>query len=122
MKIIVCGGRHSRLRDEDRLWLDALHATHGITEVVHGGAPGIDSDADEWARERHIPITIFEALWNKYGTSSGPKRNMIMLQYLAKHHPTQPYMVIAFPGGRGTADMVTQAHCAHVPVLHARER
>ena len=122
MKIIVCGGRRSRLSDEDRLWLDALHATHGITEVVHGGARGIDSDADEWARERHIPITIFEALWSRDGASAGPKRNRVMLQYLLSRQPSQTRMVIAFPGGKGTADMVAKAHCAHVPVLLARER
>ena len=34
----------------------------------------------------------------------------------------QPHIVIAFPGGRGTADMVRKAEVAGVPVVRVRRR
>ena len=44
-----------------------------------------------------------DADWAKYGPVAGPIRNQDMLDL------HRPKMVIAFPGGKGTADMVKRA-------------
>lgn len=51
--------------------------------------------------------------WKKHGKAAGPIRNGIMLR------DGKPDMVVAFPGGRGTANMVDQARLADLIVEHA---
>lgn len=111
MKVIVCGGRsfddYERLERE----LDALHARHRFSIVIHGGARGADSFAEQWAKSRHVDIEKVPALWRVHGNrKAGPIRNAEMLK-------RAPELVIAFPGGNGTADMVRKACAAGVPVV-----
>jgi hypothetical protein len=42
--------------------------------------------------------------WKTHGKAGGPIRNQMMLD------DYKPQVVIAFPGGSGTADMVRRAH------------
>ena len=106
MRVLVCGGRE--YRNWERLYevLDGLD----VTEVVEGGARGADRLAREWALSRLIPIKTFKADWKKDGRAAGPKRNQRML------NEATPDLVVAFLGGRGTADMVRRASNALVPV------
>jgi hypothetical protein len=107
MRILVCGGRDFN----NRLFLAAtLESLGPITRVIHGGARGADMLAGEWAIENGIPFEVFGADWEKYGRAAGPRRNAEML---AKGKPD---LVVAFPGGRGTADMVRRAKAKGVPV------
>ena len=48
--------------------------------------------------------------WAKFGKRAGPMRNARMLAEF------NPELVIAFPGGRGTADMIARAKKARVSV------
>lgn len=57
-----------------------------------------------------INRTVFKADWSKDGRKAGPVRNSVMLSV------GKPDLVIAFPGGRGTADMVRKAKAKGVPV------
>lgn len=110
MRVIVCGGR-----DFDNVafvWtcLDRLHAETPITALMQGGARGVDSLARDWARTKpEIQRFVCKADWEKHGREAGPIRNARMLEW-------KPDLVVAFPGGRGTADMVRQAKAAGVPV------
>jgi hypothetical protein len=82
-----------------------------VTDVIiHGGATGADTLAQAYANDRVIPTLVFKADWDKYGRAAGPKRNAAMLKQ------GKPDLVIAFPGGKGTADMVRRAEAAGVPV------
>lgn len=101
MKAIICGGRNYRFTPEDHLWLDGLAHTLPITEVVQGGASGADREAKYWAIDRGIKTTEFRANWNFHGKAAGPMRNAEMARY--------GEICIAFPGGRGAADMIRQA-------------
>ncbi len=54
------------------------------------------------------------AEWSKYGRRAGPIRNKQMLDV------GKPHLVVAFPGGAGTANMVKQAKAAGVPIINGR--
>jgi hypothetical protein len=100
-KVLVCGGRDfndvARLRE----CLDAFHVHLGpITVLIHGAAKGADSLAGDWARSKSIEERAYPADWKKHGRKAGPLRNQQMLD------AEKPDLVMAFPGGRGTAHMV----------------
>lgn len=80
--------------------LDIAHEANPIELLIAGGAAGADSLAADWAAYRNVKAQIFRADWENEGRSAGPKRNQRMID------EGKPHMVIAFPGGRGTADMV----------------
>lgn len=109
MKILVCGGRDYTDREAVFAAFDRVHAKQPITLLIHGAARGADALADDWARARGVPREPHPADWAKHGRSAGPRRNWRMLE-------AGPDGVVAFPGGRGTADMVRQARAAGVPV------
>jgi hypothetical protein len=110
MKVLVCGGRDyadARALDEA---LDALHRETAITRLIHGAARGADSLAAAWAKSRCIPELAFPADWKRDGKAAGFVRNARMLR------EGRPALVVAFPGGKGTAHMVKLARDAGVPV------
>lgn len=113
MRVIVCGGRDFWKTPDDpvRLYaaLDAVHAETPITHLWHGNARGADTLAGIWASQRKVKVTAVPAQWSKHGKRAGPIRNQNMLGQGID-------MVIAFPGGRGTADMVRRAEKANVLV------
>lgn len=118
MRVIVCGSRD--ITKSRAVW-DALSALEPRpTVVVHGGARGVDSIADEWAsfhgiaRESH-PVS--EEDWKRIGLSAGPRRNRAMAARGAE------LCVAIFTGAaatRGTADMVRAAKKAGIPVREVR--
>lgn len=110
MIVLVCGGRD--FAQKARLFgaLDAVHRKHEITLLIHGDARGADRLGEEWAKRRQIPYLGVPAKWDTLGNKvAGPERNGRMLQW-------KPDVVIAFPGGNGTADMIEQASRAGVRV------
>lgn len=107
MKVLVCGGRD--FSDKDKLF-SSLDEVEGITEIIHGNASGADKLAGQWAKLRGKSCTYYPADWKRYGKMAGPIRNARML------HLERPKMVVAFPGGAGTRDMIRQATEAGVTV------
>jgi hypothetical protein len=74
----------------------------GVSFVVQGGARGADALAGQWAQDRGGSQKRVPAEWIKHGRAADHIRNAAMLL-------EKPDLVIAFPGGAGTADMVRQA-------------
>jgi hypothetical protein len=109
VRIIVCGGRDYADRARVFEVLDKVHALRVIAEVIQGDAPGADSLAKEWAKAHGIKHTDCPADWKSLGRRAGPIRNRYMLTL-------KPDGVVAFPGGRGTLDMISAAQEAGVPV------
>ena len=70
----------------------------------------VDSASAAWARNRGVPCAEVKAQWKELGPKAGPLRNEWMLRL-------RPDIVIAFPGGKGAADMAKQAIEAGVEVL-----
>lgn len=106
MRILVCGGRDYREASAVKKVLDELRPSL----VIHGGAHGADRLAGAWAESARVPCMVFPAPWRAVGPAAGPLRNGWMLQH------GRPELVVAFPGGRGTADMVRRANHQGVPV------
>ncbi len=113
MRLLVTGGRRFTDRAAVDDMLDRAHAYRPITLLIHGAARGADSLAQDWAHRRGVPdlpFPIAEEEWDAIGPAAGPRRNSRMLI------EGKPDGVLAFPGNRGTADMVKQADRAGVPV------
>jgi predicted Rossmann-fold nucleotide-binding protein len=113
MRLLVCGGRN--FDDRERLLTAMNSAVRGVSmatvTVIHGGARGADSMAGVIANDVRVPVIVFRADWERDGNSAGPKRNQRMLD------EGKPDLVLAMPGGVGTADMVRRARAAGVPVM-----
>ncbi|MDH5451742.1 MAG: DUF2493 domain-containing protein [Paracoccaceae bacterium] len=120
MRVIVCGGRDFSDRVSLGVALNAQHAFVPFRLLLHGGARGADLLAAEWADSRNIPSLEYRADWQRYGNGAGPIRNRRMLD------EGRPGLVIAFPGGLGTANMCEIAEKAGInvikPVIRDREQ
>lgn len=114
-RILVTGGRNYANVAKVFETLDKLDAEHTIKLIIHGGAEGADSIADHWASLRWCHCSVYMADWDTYGKAAGPRRNAEMLAN------SKPDLVVAFPGGRGTADMVRRARAAGVRVVEVVE-
>jgi predicted Rossmann-fold nucleotide-binding protein len=110
MRVLVCGGRDYKDPQRVAQVLAKHNSKTPFTAVLTGGASGADELAERWAHAHQIPVETFAADWEKYGKAAGPLRNQRMLV------EGKPNIVIAFPGGRGTGDMVNRAMMARVPV------
>ena len=109
--VLVCGGRDYSDRDRVYATLDHLHETRAVSEIIYGCAPGADTLARDWARRTGRESTGFPADWKRLGKAAGPIRNTRMIE------EGKPDLVIAFPGGKGTANMVAQARAAGIEVI-----
>lgn len=112
--VLVCGGRDYDDREQLFRVLDAAHMSNPIILLMHGAAKGADTLAEEWARNSGVPCQAYHADWETHGKAAGPIRNQRMLDN------GLPHMVIAFLGGKGTADMMRRAKAADVPVVRIR--
>ena len=118
MRVLVCGGRD--FNDLGAVWsqLDTLHnlprhlgGTGPITRIIQGGAGGADRLASQWASSNAVRQLEYPADWGKHGKAAGPIRNQQMID------EGKPDLVVAFPGGRGTADMMARARAANIVVV-----
>ena len=113
MRILVCGGRNYENWYILKTVLDNFKCPDMV--VIEGGAAGADLLAKMWAQNNGIPCKTFFAEWKDHGRRAGPIRNKQMLV------EGKPDLVIAFPGGKGTANMVKQAEKAGVEIFHVKE-
>lgn len=110
-RVLVCGGRDFDDRALVFATLDHINAETPITAIIEGGARGADRLAYEWSRDRPLTIYTYPADWKRLGRAAGPIRNRDMLA------DGNPDLVVAFPGGPGTAHMVGLARKAGVRVV-----
>ena len=111
MRVLVCGGRHFSDVEFVHSVLNNLHKKNIITTLIEGDARGADRIAGYWARKNRVTNEKFPADWKKYGNAAGPIRNSQMLE------EGKPDLVVAFPGGRGTRNMIERAKSVDVRVV-----
>jgi hypothetical protein len=120
MRILVCGGRdftdHVTFnRGMFKVVCELTPITVGPKiwdriAIIHGAARGADTLAGLFAKMFGCHNEPYPANWDTWGPRAGPMRNQQMLD-------TGIDLVVAFPGGAGTADMVRRAKKAGVRVI-----
>lgn len=100
MRIAIIG---SRTADEeiDRAILRYLPPT--TTEVISGGAGGVDAAAARIAHELRIPLRVFEPDYAAYGKHAPLMRNLQIVDYADE--------VLAFWDGASRGSMHVIAEC-----------
>ena len=78
MRIAVVGSRNA---PENIAALIAAHLPRGTSEIVSGGAAGVDTAAAEVAKQLSLPITTFLPDYDKFGKSAPLKRNEQIIEY-----------------------------------------
>ncbi len=111
MRVLVCGGRH--VQDADSICREVvrLHTKDPITVLIHGCLAGAGMIAEAWGRRNGIAIVRYPPNWEFYGKKAEGLRNGFMIA------DSRADLVLAFPGGRHTADLVQRAADGNIAVL-----
>lgn len=110
MRILVTGGRDFNDRNLLQSTLNKLHSNYCFTLLIHGNARGADRLAGKWAEDRGINVLSCPADWERHGRAAGCIRNRRMLR-------EGPDLVVGFPGGKGTRNMIEIATRAGIDVI-----
>lgn len=104
MKVAVIGSRGLRVADL------GVFLPLETTEIVSGGAAGIDSSARQYAQANDIPLTEYLPEYGRYGRSAPIKRNVTIIEHSD--------LVLAFWDGesRGTKFVIDYCRKNAVPV------
>jgi hypothetical protein len=112
---LICGGRDFA---DQGMFDDAMYELtrrFGMPEkVIHGAQRGADTMGEHFVRRHGLTVRRFRADWRHHGKAAGPIRNQQMID------DGKPKLVIAFPGGNGTADMVAKARKAGIDVAEIK--
>ncbi len=111
-RVLICGGREydniaqfMQVMESVRPYLDPKYC------IITGLAHGADSLGHWFAVRNGIPLIGMPANWMYFDKAAGTIRNGWMLEYAT------PDLVIAFPGGPGTRDMIARSRARGIDVL-----
>jgi hypothetical protein len=112
--VIITGSRHA----SDPLPTEQVLLRLSPTRIIQGGQTGVDFMAKGWAHKHAVPYETYPYMGD-LGKAGGPVRNKEMVRrgwvYIDKLGDT--VIVVAMPGGIGTANMVRLALMAGLFVL-----
>lgn len=74
MKVAVIGSRGVVVNNLEN------YLPNDTTEIISGGAKGVDSCAAQYAHKYDIKLTVFLPQYDKYGKSAPLKRNLQIIQ------------------------------------------
>ena len=96
MKIAIIGSRGLQVNNIGDF-------VSSVTEIVSGGAPGIDTCAAEFTRKNGTKLTVFLPDYNRYGNAAPIVRNKQIVDYADQ--------IIAFWDGKskGTLSVIQYA-------------
>ena len=75
MKIAIIGSRDLRVENFEK------YLPKSTTEIVSGGARGIDSCAEAYAKENGLKLTVFLPEYARFGRGAPIKRNKQIVDY-----------------------------------------
>jgi hypothetical protein len=116
--VIVAGGGRDLAWPVERIASALLQRSGGraVHLLLHGGARGADQAIGRAAHQLGWRVQSLAAEWRRFGRCAGPIRNRQLLEQAlleAQAHTSPSFsasvLVIAFPGGPGTASLVQQA-------------
>ena len=104
MKVAVIGSRGLTVTDLGK------YLPENTTEIISGGAKGVDSSAREYALSHGIKLTEFLPDYDKYGRNAPLKRNITIIE--------NADVVLAFWDGesRGTKFVIDNCKKMGIPV------
>lgn len=102
MKVAVIGSRGLTINELGK------YLPKEVTEIVSGGAKGIDTDAREYALSHGIKLTEFLPEYKKYGKAAPLKRNLSIIEYSD--------LVIAFWDGKSRGTKFVIDNCKRIGV------
>lgn len=104
MKVAVIGSRNLAVKNLEK------YLPEGTTEIVSGGARGIDSCAKNYAKANGIPLKEFLPNYDDFGRSAPLLRNLEIIDYAD--------IVLAFWDGksRGTKFVIDKCRAKGKPV------
>ena len=97
MKVAIIGSRNLQVQDL------GMYMPEGVTEIVSGGARGIDRCAARYAHTHGLKLTEFLPDYEAYGRGAPLKRNLQIIDYAD--------MVLAFWDGKSTGTVYTIRKC-----------
>jgi len=116
--VIAAGGGRDLAWSHQRIAAELLARTGGrpVHLLLHGGARGADAAIGRAAQQLGWSALVMPAQWQLHGRAAGPIRNRELLEQaitraVAHSSPGSiaSVLVVAFPGGAGTASLVQQA-------------
>lgn len=123
MKVAIVGSRE--IKDYSILEEAVKKSNFKITEVVSGGAKGVDSLAEEFANNNNIECTVFKPDWNninapnaivktneygkQYNVLAGFERNTKIVEYCDA-------MIAIDNGSNGTGDSIKKMQATGKPL------
>lgn len=99
MKVVISGSR--TIKDKDLVWKALNDSKFEVTELISGGAQGVDKLGEDWARSKNIPIKVYKPHYAIENPKYAPLlRNMSMAQ------DGDALVAVWENGSRGTAHMI----------------
>lgn len=104
MRVAVIGSRGLQVNDLGKYLPDE------VTEIISGGARGVDTSAREYAMEHGLKLTEYLPEYNKYGRGAPLKRNITIIE--------NADLVLAFWDGssRGTKYVIENCKKRNIPL------
>ena len=100
MKVAVIGSRELKVNNLEK------YLPEEVTEIVSGGARGIDTSAREYALKNNIKLKEFLPEYEKYGRAAPLKRNIQIIDYAD--------MVLAFWDGKSRGTKFVIDNCKRI--------
>lgn len=112
--VVVVGPR--TITNKVAVWsvLDRAHRHKPIATVVHGGTPGVEQLAGEWATRIGLRVEVCRGDWVRDEEIAVIQRNGRLL------HEYRPDGVIIFPGAIFGNDLAARAGAERIAVWHPR--
>ena len=116
--VIAAGGGRDLAWSQQRVAAELLARSSGrlVHLLLHGGARGADAAIGRAAQQLGWSALVMPAQWQLHGRAAGPIRNRELLEQaiaraVARSSPGSlaSVLVVAFPGGAGTASLVKEA-------------
>lgn len=104
MRVAVVGSRNLSVSNL------GCYLPDNVTEIISGGAKGVDTSAREYAIAHGLPLREFLPEYNRYGKSAPIKRNLQIISHAD--------LVLAFWDGKshGTKFVINHCHKMGVPI------
>ena len=109
--VAIAGGRNVSDPAAVIARLDSARAKYTDIVILHGGGPGVERIAAQWAERNGVHQVVCKPDWDRHGRAAPFRRNDELLNLLPKG-------VIAFPasGGGITENLIDKAVTLGIPV------